>query len=205
MQINVKTNSIEPLIDAVLNDFFTPAAAPHVKNEYQLSVVMDNTIRYITAVADFFSNAEPTQCFKAIFEIKIPRLGFYRKYSFDFATNITLSEVLSGFSVRFAAKIYLDLHNDQSIRFSDLTTKRATEILQPIFDKCCRICGGRLELGQAFKPAGFIPIIEQNGDISRDSNYYSNSVGLVKCKKCKSCGNSFIPPSQNPPKGVVII
>lgn len=204
MQIKVKTNSIEPLVEAVLNDFFTPAAAPHVKNEYELTVVMDKTIRYITAIADSFSDAEPINCFKVTFEIKIPRLGFYRKYSFDFAANITLSEVLGGFSLRFAAKIYLDLHNDQSIRFSDLTTARATEILQPIFDKCCRICGGRLELSQAFKPAGFIPMIEQNGDISTDLTYHSDSVGLVKCKKCKSCGKSFIPPKPAP-AGVITI
>lgn len=134
MQIKVKTNSIEPLIEAVLNDFFTPAAAPHVKNEYELTVVMDkdkvNFPIIITPYRDFLLKG-----FKVEFKISIPRLKFTAQYDFHFCKEFEISKALQYLSLNFAAYLYLDLHHKQGVVRNYFQEGWAKKILQPILDK----------------------------------------------------------------------
>ncbi len=192
--MRIKTHQIEPLIDAVLNHCFTPADAPNVKNEYQLVVTTGCKVDNDNKITEWGFN----------FSIEIPRIKFSLQREFEFFATFQFMELLEETAYIFAAMILMSLDDNCDLKAS-LSRRDADEALRPLLNKTCRICSGRVEDGQAFKPAGFIPMIEQNGDISSDSNYYSDSVGLVKCKKCKSCGSSFIPSPQNPPKGVVII
>lgn len=191
--MRIKTHQIEPIIDAVLNHCFTPADAPNVKNEYQLIVTTGCKVDNDNKITEWEFN----------FSIEIPRIKFSLQREFEFFATFQFMELLEEAAYIFAAMILIRLDNN-SLKAS-LSRCDADEALRPLLNKTCRICSGRVEDGQALKPAGFLRNVENNGDISSDSNYYSDSVGLVKCKKCKSCGNSFIPPPQTPPKGVVII
>lgn len=128
--MRIKTHLVEPLIEAVLIYCFTAAAAPHVKDEYNLIVnagckVTDGKISEWIFV----------------FEIEIPRLDVSLKDRFVYSVNKSFVgqnhsflQLLDDAAYLFAATIYSKIGSDAPA-LGSLNYERAKEILRPILDK----------------------------------------------------------------------